>query len=123
MAIKIMNTSAAGGEPAASTLLERAAQRGHNPGTVTAALLRLLDRYGAAALEAAIVSALAQGVPPLIYSVKDWLAEVEAPRARIRRATFSVGLGAGGLDDLGPLGGLAPDQLAVAFRRRRHDVH
>lgn len=70
MAIKTMNTSAAGGEPAASTLLERAAQRGHNPGTVTAALLRLLDRYGAAALEAAIVSALAQGVPPSIIQLK-----------------------------------------------------
>lgn len=49
--------------PAAATLLERAAQRGHNLGTATAALLRLLDRYGAAALEAAIASALAQGVP------------------------------------------------------------
>ena len=45
------------------TLLERAGERGHNLGTVTAALLRLLDRYGAAALEAAIQSALAQGVP------------------------------------------------------------
>lgn len=49
--------------PAATTLLKAAAQRGHNLGTVTAALLRLLDRYGAAALEAAIASALAQGVP------------------------------------------------------------
>ena len=45
------------------TLLKRAGERGHNLGTVTAALLRLLDRYGAAALEAAIASALAQGVP------------------------------------------------------------
>jgi hypothetical protein len=49
--------------PASATLLERAAERGHNLGTVTAALLRLLDRYGAAALQAAIDRALAQGVP------------------------------------------------------------
>ena len=49
--------------PASRTLLKRAGERGHNLGTVTAALLRLLDRYGAAALQAAIDSALAQGVP------------------------------------------------------------
>ena len=49
--------------PASATLLQRAAERGHNLGTVTAALLRLLDRYGAAALQAAIERALAQGVP------------------------------------------------------------
>ncbi len=44
-------------------MFARAAERGHNLGTVTAALLRLLDRYGATALDAAIASALAQGVP------------------------------------------------------------
>ena len=49
--------------PASAALLAGAAERGHNLGTVTAALLRLLDRYGAAALEAAIGCALAQGVP------------------------------------------------------------
>ncbi len=49
--------------PAAATLLARAAERGNNLGTITAALLRLLDRYGAAALQAAIACALAQGVP------------------------------------------------------------
>lgn len=49
--------------PASSTLLERAAERGHNLGTITAALLRLLDRYGAVALQTAIERALAQGVP------------------------------------------------------------
>jgi transposase len=49
--------------PAATLLLQRAAERGHNLGTITAALLRLLDRYGAAALQAAIEKALAQGVP------------------------------------------------------------
>jgi len=49
--------------PASATLLERAAERGHNLGAITAALLRLLDRYGAAALQAAIGCALDQGVP------------------------------------------------------------
>lgn len=49
--------------PASQLLLARAAERGHNLGTITAALLRLLDRFGAAALQEAIGSALAQGVP------------------------------------------------------------
>ena len=47
----------------AARLLERAAERGHNLGTITAALLRLLERYGASALQAAIEQALSQGVP------------------------------------------------------------
>lgn len=49
--------------PSSATLLVRAAERGANLGTITAALLRLQARYGAAALEAAIAQALAQGVP------------------------------------------------------------
>ena len=49
--------------PSSATLLKRAAERGDNLGTITAALLRLEARYGAAALEAAIGQALAQGVP------------------------------------------------------------
>lgn len=49
--------------PAAATLLERAAARGDNLGSITAALLRLLDRYGAAALQAAIAEALQRDVP------------------------------------------------------------
>jgi transposase len=49
--------------PAAALLLERAAERGNNLGAITAALLRLLDRYGAAALQVAIGQALDQGVP------------------------------------------------------------
>ena len=49
--------------PAASRLLAQAAERGENLGSITAALLRLLDRYGAAPLQAAIECALAQGVP------------------------------------------------------------
>ena len=49
--------------PAASKLLAQAAERGENLGSITAALLRLLDRYGATALQAAVECALAQGVP------------------------------------------------------------
>jgi hypothetical protein len=44
-------------------LLTRAAERGHNLGSITAALGRLLDRFGAAELQIAIEAALAQDVP------------------------------------------------------------
>lgn len=49
--------------PAATTLLEQAAARGENLGSITAALLRLLDRWGSTALQAAILDALQRGVP------------------------------------------------------------
>jgi transposase len=49
--------------PAAATLLERAGARGDNLGSITAALLRLLERYGAAALQLAILEALQRDVP------------------------------------------------------------
>jgi hypothetical protein len=49
--------------PNSRALLTRAAERGDNLGSLTAALLRLLERYGAAELEAAIAEALARGVP------------------------------------------------------------
>jgi hypothetical protein len=49
--------------PASLNLLVGAAARGDNLGAITAALLRLLDRYGAAELEAAIGEALERGVP------------------------------------------------------------
>ena len=49
--------------PASRDLLIGAAERGGNLGTITAALLRLLDRYGAVELQAAILDALAAGVP------------------------------------------------------------
>ena len=49
--------------PAAATLLERAGARGDNLGSITATLLRLLDRYGAAALQVAILEALQRDVP------------------------------------------------------------
>lgn len=49
--------------PASAALLIQAAARGDNLGAITATLLRLLDDYGAQALEAAIAESLAQGVP------------------------------------------------------------
>ncbi len=49
--------------PHSRALLSQAAERGENLGTLTAALLRLLERYGAAELEAAITEALGRGVP------------------------------------------------------------
>ena len=41
----------------------RAAERGAKLGAITAALARLLERYGAAALQDAILEALVRGVP------------------------------------------------------------
>jgi len=49
--------------PNVRELLTRAAQRGDNLGSITAALLRLLDDYGSQALETAIAESLAQDVP------------------------------------------------------------
>lgn len=49
--------------PASTELLRQAAERGHNLGAITAELMRLLDRYAAAALQAALLEALARGVP------------------------------------------------------------
>lgn len=50
--------------PAARTLMLHAAERGSNLGNITAPLLRLLDRYSAAELQAAIEETLANGVAP-----------------------------------------------------------
>lgn len=49
--------------PASQDLLIRAAERGANLGAITIGLLRLLARYGAAELQAAIREALDRGVP------------------------------------------------------------
>lgn len=49
--------------PAAAELLARAAARGENLGSITAQLMRLLERWGAAALQAAITAALERDVP------------------------------------------------------------
>ncbi|MBL0087676.1 MAG: IS21 family transposase [Ideonella sp.] len=48
--------------PASAILLQRAGARGENLGSITASLMRLLERWGAAALQAAITEALAQDV-------------------------------------------------------------
>jgi hypothetical protein len=48
--------------PASQTLLVRAAERGANLGAITAALARLLERYGAVALQDAILDALVRDV-------------------------------------------------------------
>jgi len=49
--------------PASQTLLIRAAERGANLGTITAALMRLLAQTSAAELQLAILEALQRGVP------------------------------------------------------------
>ncbi len=49
--------------PNSERLLTDAAKRGSNLGAIVAALLRLLDEYGAAELEAGIDEALKRGVP------------------------------------------------------------
>jgi transposase len=49
--------------PASQVLLARAAERGANLGVITSALLRLLERYGAADLQSAILDALDRNVP------------------------------------------------------------
>ena len=49
--------------PASQTLLRRAADRGDNLGSITAALMRLLARYGAAELQVAITEALERNLP------------------------------------------------------------
>jgi transposase len=49
--------------PASVDLLVRAAERGANLGAITVGLQRLLERYGAAELQAAILEALTRDVP------------------------------------------------------------
>jgi transposase len=49
--------------PASETLLVRAAELGDNLGSITASLMQLLARYGAAELQAAVLEALDRGVP------------------------------------------------------------
>jgi transposase len=49
--------------PASAELLKRAGERGDNLGAITSALMRLLERYGAKALQPAIHEALERDVP------------------------------------------------------------
>jgi transposase len=48
--------------PASAELLKLAGQRGQNLGSITSSLMQLLQRYGAQALQAAVVQALARDV-------------------------------------------------------------
>jgi transposase len=48
---------------ASTELLQMAAQRGYSLASITAALLRLLDQYGAASLQAGLQEAIARDVP------------------------------------------------------------
>ena len=49
--------------PASVELLTQAAARGENLGSITQALLRLVDRYGASEVQTAVLAALARKVP------------------------------------------------------------
>ena len=49
--------------PASADLLARAAERGERLGGITSTLLRLVERYGAAEVQTAVLTALARGVP------------------------------------------------------------
>ncbi len=49
--------------PAVAELLKRAAARGYNLGSITTGLAKLLDRYGAQPMRAAVAEALARDVP------------------------------------------------------------
>lgn len=49
--------------PASSELLARAAERGEGLGGITSSLLRLVERYGAANVQEAVLTALSRGVP------------------------------------------------------------
>ena len=49
--------------PACRDLLVRAAARNENLGSLTATLMKLLDRYGAAELQQAVLEALSHGAP------------------------------------------------------------
>jgi transposase len=51
--------------PNSRDLLLRCAERGHNLGSVTAGLLRLLDRFGASEMEQSIAEAISQDAPHL----------------------------------------------------------
>ena len=49
--------------PASADLLALAAERGEGLGGITSTLLRLIERYGAAEVQTAVLTALARGVP------------------------------------------------------------
>jgi hypothetical protein len=64
--------------PAGQTLLGRATERGGNLGAITAGLLRLLERYDAAAVQAAILEALERDVPHPTPCASRWSASASS---------------------------------------------
>jgi len=69
--------------PASAELLKRAGLRGHNLGSITAALMRLLQRYGAAALQAAMLVALERDVPhPNAVRLARWMMDFREASTR-----------------------------------------
>ncbi|MNY59436.1 hypothetical protein D3C86_1958890 [compost metagenome] len=59
--------------PSTPALFLKMAERGHNLGAATNSLLRMLDRFGGAALETALQEALSRDVPHLaaIHQILD----------------------------------------------------
>ena len=68
--------------PASQTLLIRAAERGANLGTITAALMRLLAQTSAAEMQAAILEALS-----VVYRIRTPASGPRAAARATRRAT------------------------------------
>lgn len=76
--------------PRSEALFIAAAERGGNLGGVTSALLRLLDQYGAAELDAAVAEALARGVPHP-HAVRQSLERRREERAQPPALPLSLG--------------------------------
>jgi hypothetical protein len=56
--------------PSSRTLLEQAAQRGDNLGSMVSTLLRILDQYGTTETEQAIIESLSRGVSQQLSATK-----------------------------------------------------
>lgn len=76
--------------PSSRRLLERLAERGQNLGHATWQMLRLLEAYGAQALEAALAEALAQDVPH-VHAVRQVLEREHAARGRPPATALPLG--------------------------------
>ena len=76
--------------PASVELLTQAGARGENLGSITAALLRLVDRYGAREVQAAVLSALARKVPHPMRFVWHWRPSVKLAKCPLQWRCSSV---------------------------------
>ena len=106
--------------PNSERLLTDAARRGDNLGAIVAALLRLLDEYGAAELETAIGEAIERGVPQAQRTVAEWR-EVDAAQTALAEEVSALpgriaAWQAGDLPQDEP-GGLDPDHPTRQSRR------